>query len=515
MSFSTPTNSTEGVSLANSNFTELLDGVSFTLPAINLAASDYLQPDRTSNPLWDDVAVIDNAVLTEGTVDGSGVFDVLMSSIKAHLKQEYDDGRITGDKYVEAYIASLSAALASATQYAVSKDQAYWNNLLVQAQGRAAQIQAITAAVQLESSKVQYVTGYYQMHTAQAEFALTKMKTATEDAQYVNMLAQTANVVYQTDNLLTEQARQLIYQTDTVLPAGVEQTEAQTALLGSQKDQVDYEVSDMMPSQKDKLDYETQYVMPSQVNLNDYQREYVLASQVAQTEYETTNILPAQAAKITYEYSYLMPSQKARIDYEVNDLLPAQKEQVEFETEYLLPSQMAINDFQAEYLLPSQMAINHYQVDRILPAQADQIDYTVENLLPAQVAKTEADTTLVLAQELLTDQQAAVQAFQVSDVLPAQVSLLSEQMEAQRAQTLDTRSDGTTTVVGSVGKQKDLYDQQIDSYVKDAQYKVGKMYLDTWITQKTLDEGLTVPTELANTEIGAVVDTIRTNNSLD
>lgn len=38
MSFSTPTNSTEGVSLANSNFTELLDGVSFTLPAINLAA---------------------------------------------------------------------------------------------------------------------------------------------------------------------------------------------------------------------------------------------------------------------------------------------------------------------------------------------------------------------------------------------------------------------------------------------------------------------------------------------
>ena len=67
---------------------------------------------------------------------------------------------------------------------------------------------------------------------------------------------------------------------------------------------------------------------------------------------------------------------------------------------------------------------------------------------------------------------------------------------------------------GSVGKQKDLYDQQIDSFIKDAAHKTAKMYLDGWITQKTLDEGLTAPTQLANANVDSVLSTVRSNNSL-
>ena len=91
--------------------------------------------------------------------------------------------------------------------------------------------------------------------------------------------------------------------------------------------------------------------------------------------------------------------------------------------------------------------------------------------------------------------------------------MLAEQKEAERSKTLNTRTDGTT-IVGSVGKQKDLYTQQIDSFIKDAKFKTAKMYLDGWITQKTLDEGLTAPSELTNTEINEVLVANRTANGL-
>src|SRR5690606_31916061 len=53
--------------------------------------------------------------------------------------------------------------------------------------------------------------------------------------------------------------------------------------------------------------------------------------------------------------------------------------------------------------------------------------------------------------------------FTNENVLPKQADLLQEQIEVQRSQTLDDRTDGAP-IAGSVGKQKDLYSQQIDSY---------------------------------------------------
>ena len=90
---------------------------------------------------------------------------------------------------------------------------------------------------------------------------------------------------------------------------------------------------------------------------------------------------------------------------------------------------------------------------------------------------------------------------------------LSEQGEAQRAQTMDTRSDGST-VVGLLGKQKALYDQQITSYKRDAEVKAGKLWIDAWITMKTIDEGLLPPDQFTNTEINEVLATLKTNNLL-
>lgn len=90
---------------------------------------------------------------------------------------------------------------------------------------------------------------------------------------------------------------------------------------------------------------------------------------------------------------------------------------------------------------------------------------------------------------------------------------LSEQGEAQRAQTLNDRSDGAV-VTGLLGKQKDLYSQQITSYQRDAEVKAGKLWIDAWTVMKTIDEGLLPPDQFTNTEINEVLTALKTNNNL-
>ena len=104
--------------------------------------------------------------------------------------------------------------------------------------------------------------------------------------------------------------------------------------------------------------------------------------------------------------------------------------------------------------------------------------------------------------------------FNVGQMLPQQLKLITEQTEAQRAQTLDTRTDGAV-VMGSVGKQKELYSQQITSYQRDAEVKASKLFTDAWITQKTIDEGLNPPNGFTNASIDTILTKLKSNNGLN
>lgn len=98
-------------------------------------------------------------------------------------------------------------------------------------------------------------------------------------------------------------------------------------------------------------------------------------------------------------------------------------------------------------------------------------------------------------------------------VLDEQRKLVREQMESQLAQTLDVRTD-SAAVSGLIKTQKDLYKQQIDSYKRDAETKVGKLLIDTWTTQKTVDEGLTAPTQVSNANLDTLIAALRSRNTL-
>ena len=108
--------------------------------------------------------------------------------------------------------------------------------------------------------------------------------------------------------------------------------------------------------------------------------------------------------------------------------------------------------------------------------------------------------------------------YSYDEILPQQKNLVAEQANTARAQTFDYRfSEGGLPgdpVYGLIGKQKDLYSEQITSFRKDAQTKAGKMFADSWTIQKTVDEGLSPPTSFTNSTIDTVLNAIRTANNL-
>lgn len=275
---------------ANALMTSLLQGKSFDLPDVDLNDSKYLVPEQTGE-LYTPPARLTNEDLTTRVVDGSGVFDALMSGIAAHLRKEFDQSRITGQQYTEAFVSAAAGAMGTATQFLLGRDQAYWQAITAQLQAQALEVGVITARVQLETAKAQLATARTQALTAEAEFALTKLKLSTEDITYCS-------------------------------------------------------------------------------------------------------------AK--------------------------------------------------------------YNLENILPRQKD---------------------------------------------------LLLEQIEVQRSQTMDTRTNGAI-IKGSVGKQKDLYTQQIVSYQRDAEVKAAKLFTDAWITQKTIDEGLLAPGAFRNDSVNVILRNIKKNNDL-
>jgi hypothetical protein len=278
-----------GEDLANLLLTSLLGDKQFDFEPIDLTDPQYQLPDDVLGDI--EVRSLTNEELTTKTINGDGTFDVIMASVSAHLKGEFEKGRITGEQYTKAYIELVSASLSSAIQFLLQRDQAFWQAIAAKSAAQVAQVQVVKARVDLEIAKTQLQQLRFQAATAEVEYGLTKMKLSTESITYCT-------------------------------------------------------------------------------------------------------------------------------------------------------------------------------------------------------AK-----------------------FNLEQILPEQKILLEEQVEERRAQTLGTRRDGTT-VVGVLGKQQELYDQQITSYKRDAEVKVAKIFSDAWITMKTLDEGLLPPSGFTNANLDEILEGIKNNVGL-
>jgi hypothetical protein len=169
----------------------------FPLPDVDLTAGSYLLPPREGNPFYDQITRLKTEDLSEGGVNGSGIFEKLMASLRAHLTLEYDKGRITGDQFTKAYIELTSLAMQTGLQFLMSKELNFWQAMLAKEQGKRAEIEAVTAAIALETSKAQLALITQQAKAAEVQVVLTKMQVATQDAAYETAWKQIALLLEQ------------------------------------------------------------------------------------------------------------------------------------------------------------------------------------------------------------------------------------------------------------------------------------------------------------------------------
>jgi hypothetical protein len=136
--------------------------------------------------------------LTGGEVEGSGFYDELMRTSKAHLVQEFEAGRLVGAEYGAAYLGMMQNNLQVASQFILQQEINNQQVLLLQEQVEQAKKQNSLLNLQLTKQQIDNVTAQYQL-----------------------------------DNLLPEQVATQVEQTKLVT-AQVAQAGAQTTLIGTQ-----------------------------------------------------------------------------------------------------------------------------------------------------------------------------------------------------------------------------------------------------------------------------------------
>ena len=124
---------------------------------------------------------LDITKLTECTLEGSGVLDKLLNTARVHLQDEFQQGRITGKEYSNAYIAIYDRMVQSAIAYTLAAEKAPYE---------IAQLEAQTALTEEQRKQVEEETRYRlpaEIQQIQAQTTLTTQQKSNLEADGLNI----------------------------------------------------------------------------------------------------------------------------------------------------------------------------------------------------------------------------------------------------------------------------------------------------------------------------------------
>lgn len=349
--------------------------------------------------------------LTEATVSGAGVFDVVMKAVTAHLDEQYKQGRIRGPEYATVYVNSLQASLQQSLQFLLARERTEKEIELLAAQivkegAATANINAETDLVKAQEIKIGF----------EGELVQAQQANALEEN---NVLRNTAARI--------EQERLLLV--------------ANTAKAGEDKLLVSKQVL-TEGSVKSKLDAE----------------KLLIEAQVPKIN---ADILLSGAQKSLTE------QEKLKTAAEVLNL-PKQGERLD-----------------AEVALLDKQALTEVQQTLRVTAETDKLEQEKTNLvkqekvLAAQECKLKAEYDMILKQVIKIASEAA---------------LLDQKKVTESAQT----SGGIAAADSTLGRQNNLFLNQANGFIRDAEQKAAKMLIDSWTVRRTTDPDATA----ANTANG-------------
>lgn len=116
-----------------------------------------VEPVRPPAPKLTDLTLNDVTV-GKDSLTGDGAFDRLMQACMAHLHKEYALGRITGDNYAQAYIATMGNALNAGIQFAATLNTTNNGNIM-----NAAQLDVVCQKLVTEKAQTQDLIDGYEI----------------------------------------------------------------------------------------------------------------------------------------------------------------------------------------------------------------------------------------------------------------------------------------------------------------------------------------------------------------
>ena len=166
-----------------------------------------------------------------------------------------------------------------------------------------------------------------------------------------------------------------------------------------------------------------------------------------------------------------------------NELLELQKEQLRLANETA--------QYNLSYTLPEQLIQIKKQNEKLIGEI---------NHVTSQTSNVSAQTALVVKQEDLVDEQirdakdkytnpiGGINKAQY-DKLIAEKGIADQKLITEKAQTMDTVNG--TAIAGLVGKERNLKQNQADSFLRNAEIQVAKLYSDTFaVMYSTEAEGM-------------------------
>jgi hypothetical protein len=143
------------------------------------------------------MSIIQIDELTKSEIDGTGIFDECMRSVKAHLQEELAEDRITPINYSSVYLGALQATMKMSLEFLLSREKVDVDLRLSEQNLENAKVEKALLEQKLE-------LGMYAVQNAKYEECNLSIRNAQSEAQLQSTLQATANAKTQAQ-ILTAQ----------------------------------------------------------------------------------------------------------------------------------------------------------------------------------------------------------------------------------------------------------------------------------------------------------------------
>ena len=311
-----------------------------------------------------------NTSITDGKVIGEGIFDKLMETATLHLKAQFDEGRIRGEDFAQAYMAVYTANLSTALQILL--------------QQHIVKLQADNLAKDVELKEQSLLLGLKELDLKDKELELRDKELSLADKNLEIKQAELDLAIYQLEEILPVNKDNLL-----------KDIEVKTAQISSiEKDNLVKEAN-ITAIEKDNLIKDVQILSIEKDNLvKDYELANILPlnkdSLSKDIEVKTVQISSITKDNLVKD-SQILSMEKDNLlkDYQLEEILPANKDN--------LLKDVVVKETQILGIEKDNL-VKEAQITGITKDNSIK-DYQLSNVLPKEVLKLQEETNLLTRQE--------------------------------------------------------------------------------------------------------------------